>query len=478
MKKTKVFQVLSKFSIYELNSFEKFIISPYFNSNERLILLFRVLRTHLNEDDKTLEKKAIWQEIDDKTGYDDTKFRKLCSDLLKLVEQYFAQIAFESKQIDINNYLLQELVNRKERKLFTTIKKRSDLLLDRNPDRSSDYFLDRYTLEKIKFSLTTDFDKKLKKKKETNEINIETINYNLDRFYMIEKMKYFLSANTIQKIRNEVYNVTLIKEVTEHLSTLDLSNDPALSLYYKSFLAFTSEDADKYYFELKNQIFDSLKILPEDEARDIFEAALNFCIRKVNQSQSTFHKEALDLYKYALQSKIIFQNEELSPTSYRNIVIFAIREEEYDWAEEFIDTYAYSLSEKHRQNAINFNKARVQWAKKNFENVIELLRDVEYEDLIYNLNSKALILTSFYELSEYDSLYYFINSYSAFIRRNKKIKDSTKSNFLNFIKYISKLSKTERNEKEAILKISEGITNEKQVSSKKWLLEKVDELLK
>lgn len=479
MKKTKVYKVLVRFSNHELNRFEKFISSPYFNSNQKLLSLFRIIAKHIkNQNINPLPKDEIWHDINHQEKYDDTKFRKLCSDLLKLVEIYFAQVSFESSPNNQNDYLLKELIKRKEDKLYSSVINRSQLSLDRSNEKSSGYFYNKFALERNKFSLLTDFDKKLKRKKNQNAFNYDVISNNLDRFYIIEKLRFFLSANTIQKIRNEEHQFTFITEITAYLAKIDLSNDPALSLYYKSFLAFTAEDGAKYYFQLKDQIFSDLNTLPMDEARDIFEAVLNFCIRKVNTGVETYHSEALDLYKYALQSKVIFDsNDELSPTSYRNIVIFAIRQNELDWADDFIVKYSQFLQEKHRANAINFSKARVHMARKEFAKSIELLRDVEYEDLTYNINSKAIILTSFYELDEYDSMFYFINSYKAFLRRNKKITPKRKSSFLNFVNVISKLANLEKRDKKELNKIKIEIEEMDYLLNRKWLLEKVEELL-
>lgn len=479
MNKTKIYQVLKKFNSHEINRLEKFIISPFFNSNEKVSHLFQTLYNHFKfSNPKELEKDQIWSKLY-KKPYDDVKFRKLCSDLLKLVERYFTQIAFEASPEEQNQFLIQELIKRNEEKLFSTALSRSKVQLSRTNERSSSFFYNQYKLGANKFSLSTEFDLKTQKTKDGMGTNIEEISRNLDNFYLIEKLKYYLSANTIKKIRNENHEFALIPEITQYLGSADLSKEPALKLYYQTYLAFTSDQDDYHYELLKQLIFENLNVLGRDEGRDIFEAALNFCIRRVNQGNSKFHKEALDLYKYSLNSKIMFSKEdELSPTTFRNIVIFAVRESEFNWAEEFINKYAQYLPEKYRDNAINYNSARIQWYRKQFDKVIELIRDVEYQDLTYNLNSKFMLLASYYELKEYDSLFYFINSYKAFLRRNKSINPKRKASYMNFVNIINKLANLESGDKPQIRKIQLEINESEAILSKKWLLEKVDELLK
>lgn len=476
MKKTKLYQVLLSFDSHELNKFSKFINSPYFNKNQQISAFFEILKNHLkNSKSNSLLKEELWSEVNKNERYEDVKFRKMCSDLLKLIERYFSQITFEQNKNLESEFTIRELANRKQTVMYPVAITRAEKLLDRSIEQSSDYFYNRYSLEKTKFSLSSDFE--IKTKRNLQSINYETINKNLDAFYIIEKLKFFLSANTYKRIKNVDFHFDFIPQIEAFLEGADLTEMPALELYYLSYLAVTNEDDDKYYHKLKEKIFKQLSILPFNEANDIFGAARNFCIRKVNKGITHYHKEVLELYKYGLHNKILYEDGKLSPTFFRNIVIASIREEEYDWAENFITQYQKEIPSKYRTNAVTFNTARVAWYRKDFKKVLELLREVEYEDLMYNLNSKIMLLSVYYELDEYDTLFYFINSYKAFIRRNKGIKDSTKKNLLNFIKYITKLTNLNTKDRTILLQIKNEIINEKQVSSKKWLLEKIDEFL-
>ena len=47
MESTKLYNSLKYLDTYELTSFEKFINSPYFNQNENLISLYKILLPYL-----------------------------------------------------------------------------------------------------------------------------------------------------------------------------------------------------------------------------------------------------------------------------------------------------------------------------------------------------------------------------------------------------------------------------------------------
>ena len=47
MKDRKIFSALSGLNIYELNSFGKYVRSPYFNVNQQIITYFEILDKYL-----------------------------------------------------------------------------------------------------------------------------------------------------------------------------------------------------------------------------------------------------------------------------------------------------------------------------------------------------------------------------------------------------------------------------------------------
>lgn len=55
----------------------------------------------------------------------------------------------------------------------------------------------------------------------------------------------------------------------------------------------------------------------------------------------------------------------LSPWTYKNIVIAALRAGEFEWTEQFIKSYKNKLNEKFRINAFNYNMGYLLFLKVN-----------------------------------------------------------------------------------------------------------------
>jgi len=72
MKKTKIYNVLSHFNKYEQNRLRKFLLSPYFNSDESIVLLFDLIIKYLNGSrKKELIKEKLWEKLTGKKTFDD-----------------------------------------------------------------------------------------------------------------------------------------------------------------------------------------------------------------------------------------------------------------------------------------------------------------------------------------------------------------------------------------------------------------------
>ena len=78
---------------------------------------------------------------------------------------------------------------------------------------------------------------------------------------------------------------------------------------------------------------------------------------------------------------------------------------------------------------MNFNLARVSWYKKKYDDVLSYLNQVLYNDVWYNLNARTLLLAAYYELDEILPLESLLQSFNAWVRREKALTKVKKSEF-------------------------------------------------
>jgi hypothetical protein len=217
---------------------------------------------------------------------------------------------------------------------------------------------------------------------------------------------------------------------------------------------------------------------PRNEAEFIYQAALNYCVKKLNKGSRQFLEEYFNVFNILLIKDLLLTEGELSPWHFRNIVTIALRLGKYDWTESFIKNYKKSLPHSMRENAVSFNLAMLYFYQKKHNQVKELLQTVEYEDISYNLNSKAMLLSSYYETDEIEPLYSLMDSFRTYLNRHKDFSAAKRIHYTNLIKFTKQLTKIIPGDKKAIEKLKKEVeeAEPKGIASITWLKEKIAEL--
>lgn len=473
MQNTKVFTILQYFNKYELNNLKKFVHSPYFNVNEDLIRLFDLYMVILEKPDDPLSKEEAWYKttLSDKP-YDDVRFRKYNSDLLKLVESYLAQKVYEENPIREANHLIEAVSRRKMIKLYNTVMSSARRLSDRQLFKSAQYYYYQYQIEKNYYEILIHGQKRLDK------TNVEYIVENLDRFYLAEKLRYYCSVLTTKYIHSHEYQLLFLDEIISHVRQYGYNEVPAISIFFQIYNTITQSEDRQYFDQLITLIQEHISLFPNDEALEIYTYALNYCIRNINQGKTEWLQEYVDLYEQILKSDVIdFGEEEYGPWHFKNIVTAASRLGKLNWVERFIYKYYQFLPTSYRENALSFNLAQLNFYKKQYGEVISLLHRVEYEDFTYNLNSKVYLMLSYYELDELEPLLSLMDSFRIYLQRNTKIPVTRKRNYMNLIKFLKKLTKIYPGDRTALERLSKEMDEQKgSIVNEAWIREKIEEL--
>ncbi len=470
----KLYTILSEFNKIEMNRLEKYILSPYFNRSEVITKLFQIFMKNIeSKKPKELQKEQIWKQLHPTEKMDEVRFRKYNSDLLRLVEGYMAQEIYDENPLHQAIYLMDAVSRKKMDKLHNTTVRAARQLSEKQQYRPATYYFYQYQIERNFYKLT-DFENNIDHKS-----NVEEIINNLDRFYLAEKLKYYLEILTRQRVISHEYEVLFIEEILQHLDAQKYLDYPPISIYYQVYLTHKEPENEGHYYKLKDLIEDHIDTFPPEEAYAIYRIALNYCITKLNKGSIPFTEEYILIYEELLNKKEISEKVEFTAPSFRNTVVAALRLKKYEWAEQFIQNFQGKLPVEEKENTVSTNLATVYFYQKKHSKVIELLQSVEYpDDIVANLNAKSMLLATYYELDETNLLYSFIESFKTYINRHKNIAQERKVAFINLIRFVKKLTEIIPRDKKAIQKLREELEATKNVASLNWLKEKVEELEK
>jgi hypothetical protein len=487
MTDNKLYTVLTYFDKIEQNRLRKYIRSPYFNVNETLMDYFDMIIEYINKSEKMekngkndqrhkkneLTKEVVWKNLFKNEPLNDMRFRKLNSELLKLVEGYLGQEIYEQKPLQQINYLFEAVGEKKIERLYSSTERNARLISAQQQLKPADFYYYQYLIEKNYYeSLGVDMQRDEKS-------NVDKIINHLDEFYLAEKIKWYVSLLSRKNLVTHEYHLLFIDEIIEYLKRNSEKHGPIVLVNFQILLTLIDNGNENHYYKLIELLKKHGSLFPIAEQYDFYSGALNYCIHRVNIGKSEFLAEFLNLYKFMLASKITINNtnsSKLSPWKFNNAVLIALRLGEYEWTEDFIKSYQEQLPEEFRDNSVSYNLALLYFYQKKFNKVKEQLREVEYEDFSFNLGAKSMLIAIYYEEDDYEALFSLCETFRAYINRHKNFNEIQRLPYLNYISFVRKLTKIIAGDKSLIEQTRKEIEETKAVASKKWLLEKLAEL--
>ena len=144
-------------------------------------------------------------------------------------------------------------------------------------------------------------------------------------------------------------------------------------------------------------------------------------------------------------------------------------------ADRFIAGYKKWLPADQRENLSHFCRSKLLFEKKDYKSAMRLLAQVEYDDILLNLNAKSMLAKMLYEQEELDSLDSLLESVRTFIQR-KKVIGYHKNIYSNLVKYTRKLVRVNPYSAEQKEKLRQGILAANPLAERQWLLEQLGQL--
>lgn len=438
--------------------------SPFFCRKPEPLQLFTYLQKCLDSGEKPVAAGAFACLYGSKKKVDMTQFRLQCSALLGHIEHFLVYSEVFAGEADYDIRLAAAYRKRGLEKHFRQSLTRARVAWGKQAFRHAEYFDAQAAIEYELYQQRS-------AGRRTEELNWQQLSDQTDTAYIARKLRQACMALSHQTVYSADYQFGLLDTVLEHVRRSEvLQRTPAIGLYFFCYLFLTEPEGEALFRRFKTQLFESLRQLPADEQRNLHLLAINFCIRKINQLDSAYFREALDLYQSALTAGLLLENGQISPFAFNNITAIALKVGETDWTEQFIHEYAPFLEKKHRAAALHLNLARVEYARHHLKAALLHLQQADYKDLINNLIAKTLQLKIYYESDEIDALDAHLQSMQTFIRRQRAI-GYHKTNYMNIVRYGRMLMQLNPNDRQAKAALRQKIMDEPVLTEKDWFLE-------
>lgn len=460
MKNTRLWQLLQTLSPEERQGLKKFAESPFFNQRPEASRLLDVLLLALKKGRATPGKEQVFQQVFDGRPFEDHRLRMAISFAYQLVRRYLTVQDFLEDEVQL---AIRESEVLRRRKLYALSRHCLDSArnaLDGQTVRNADFFDQEYRLllEECRLEMT---------RPSAQPEQLQALSEQLDKAFLSRKLWQNCVLLSHQNMAKSDFSPGLLDQV---LDNLDEPAVPAIAIYYRYYRALTqSENSAAHYQYFKAMLFEHGEIFSEEELRDLYLLAINFCIKQYNAGNQAFLREQLELYQRGLEHKYFLVAGELSAYTYLNVVTLALVLQELDWAGQFIEAYRTLLAPERQESFFSFNKARLEYAQRRLGNALQLLQKAEYKEVLLGLAAKTLQLKIYYELGEFDLLDAHLQSLKTYLYR-KKVMGYHRENYINTIRFTLKLLEIKPYDQAAKTALRQVIEQTGAVAEKEWLL--------
>lgn len=469
MEKSLLIQILRSCSKKEFRELRKWLDSPVHNQRPDVVLLFNYLLedNHLYNVN-ALKKKTVFKWIFGKEQFDDSKLRQTVYFLNKCVEEFL--IYQELGQDEVGAQIALATAYRK-RKLRKPFQKNLNIILklqEKQELRNHQFLRNEYFLQYELYY----FQSAIKR----IDLNLQEVSDALDATYTADKIRQsclMLAHEAVYK--KKAYDIGMLDEVLEYAKIKNFLEYPAIAMYYYSYMTMTDRENETHFQSLKNEITQNGHLFPKTEMRDILLSATNYCIGRINEGYSLYIRESFELFRWGLEENVLLDEGILSRITFINIVTNGNLLGEYEWIERFIHEYKNYLEDQYRDDLVHYSMARLHFEKGEYKIAMQLFRQVEYDDILMNLNAKLMQFKMFYEQNEFDLVESLLENMRNYIVR-KKVIGYHKANYKNIIRLTKKMLKINPYSQSQKTKLLKEIEEANPLAERKWLLKQLNNL--
>lgn len=446
----------------------KFVRSPFFNQKPEVIRLFDVLEKQ-RDVLETLDKETLFRLIaPDEPAYRNLRMNRIMSDLAALIRTYLAWAEWQSADEGLapRMSLVRALRKRDAGASFERAWQKLENSHRQLPYRHAVWQRLGYELQTEMFAFGAIHSR------ERFTGTGELLAY-LGQFFLLETLKWSCMVASLRTLHGGSGEALFLEQTLDHAEHLVPEEYPAAALLRQSLRVLDGNATEADFQRMKQLLHRFAGVFPATESRDVYMAAINFCIRKHNQGDTAYTAEAFRLYREALEAGVLFDNGVLATYAYTNIHALAQRLGERDWALRFLEKYRSDLPPKDRENIYRYNLAIHYFKGGQYEELLQLLQEVAFPEIFHQLDARRMMLRAYYERQEWLALASLLDSFTTFLRRRDDL-GYHRVAYLNLIRFTKKLARSGgRPPKFKARELASKIHDEQFVADREWLLGKL-----
>jgi len=484
MHKTKLISVLKSLTKTELSQFSDYVRSPFYNKNTLCVRLLDILlEAAPNYAPNLLDKQDLFARLFPGKAYN-SSLRVIASLLLKLLQDFLILISLKQETFYEDYFLLKALQNRHQTTLFRQKLNQLQMAQETLCEDSSDYHYQQFLVKDLAVSFAKMQQQPVKKREK--ELIYRDVLKEFDFYSLLTKLRYSCVVLNDQKNKlgfNEI-GISLDDLLAEASrahhkdSVLIQLWTCLLNMLYKHK---NNLEADASNFYVKTKLIltaNTLHLTKEDESF-VYNLLLNFCVKKIIADETEYRTDMFEMYREMAAKQLLQIDGYIPHRHFKNTITLAAQNELFEEAKQFIDAYGKQLQVPFRDSTLNFSLGTITFYQKKYDEALKFFLQVEVKnDIFYRIDCDTLVLRAYFEQTASKAFLSWLKSFKGFLKHNKSLPILRRKAYKNFILFMAALYRIKAlHSTKSAAKIGEEIAAATNVVHKKWLLEKVAELI-
>ncbi len=443
MEKSKIITLLKTFSKDEFKNFERFIQQPFFNTNENLVRFYKYLRKSAPKFSKRrIDRFKVYQYLfpNDAT-YKEIKLQQYMSELVKLVERFWAYNSFCKEPIQEQLYIARIYQKRNLPTYWQSSMQKAQQNLEANKANMAAVDL-HYCELQLELAIHESIEAKQRR---DFEPNLQNVLSNLNTYYLVNVLQYYCKAMNYKRFKAIDYQVPIIEEVLAHIEEHRYENQPIIIMYFYAIKTLLEAQNETHYKKLKTLLLEKSKELFRKDAQNLFALARNYCIYQMNNRNVSYYYEIFNLYQIEIEKKLILRDGQMTPSTFQNIVTTGLMLSKFDWLENFIFDFSDYVTESMFYQTL----AKLRFHQKRYKETIELIDKANFAEILDKISSRTILLQSYFELFMLDDdsddfdekIENYLTSFSVFLNRHREEIERHYEYYASLLYFLNKIMK-------------------------------------
>ena len=478
----KLLEVLKHLGEEDRQQLRLFLASPYFNrafNADQILRLYDLLLLYdVDEAHPALEKAAVAALMfPGKTYREKAKgpVDTLASDLFQLVRRFCAQRDMEAQHGDVFENLAMARIYRgaglEER--FEQVMQAARRLQEESPWRDLGFYYWQFRIEEEEHLFRALYNSV------DDDVNLSATQTNLDMYYAMKRLD-FACVFEYQQRRTQIEPLPT-KILTDSIWQLTEASGPLdapLNRIYRLIIQLIRNPDEAGQLEQLEQLLEQYQpIIPEEQFRNLKTYSRMFLLQRYRKSGDAQSRHKIfEMYAEHLEKGYFYIDGKIPMTSFRNLIIFALKLGKEDWVRHFLDTHPPERigGTRYPADVFSLNLAEYQFHLGHYDAAQETLVYRLFEHPGMSITADLLLIKIYFE-TQSELLSSRMKALDQKVRRTNQA-EVVKERYLNFLRKLAQIikygwQKRSRKRQELI----DEIQSTPEIVAREWLLKQLEQ---